>query len=110
MITSQKFKTKMPLKIDPQEQHAGLSGLFAAAVVSKGFCEMLLNDPEEGAEEGLSGKGFRTEPGRCITYRFDECQVAGRPGQASGSDFRAIESDKVAIAATFFSYGMTRRE
>jgi len=62
MITSQKFKTKMPLKIDPQEQHTGLSGLFAAAVVSKGFCEMLLNDPEEALRKGYLGRDFGLSP------------------------------------------------
>jgi hypothetical protein len=57
MITSRPF-TKMPLKMDPQESHAGLSGLFAAAVVSKGFCEMLLKDPEAALQQGYLGKRF----------------------------------------------------
>ena len=58
MITSRTFTTKVPLKMDPKEQHAGISSLFTAAVVSKGFCEMLLNDPEEALKQGYLGKGF----------------------------------------------------
>jgi hypothetical protein len=57
MITSRTF-TKMPLKIDPQDTHTGLSGLFAAAVVSQSFREMLLNDPEKALRQGYLGKGF----------------------------------------------------
>jgi hypothetical protein len=57
MITS-RFTTKIPLKIDPQDQHAGLSSLFAAAVVSQGFREMLLQDPERALAQGYLGKGF----------------------------------------------------
>ena len=57
MITSRMF-TKMPLKIDPQDTHSGLSGLFAAATVSKSFREMLLSDPEQALKQGYMGKGF----------------------------------------------------
>ncbi len=58
MISSRTFTTKMPLKIDPEDKHTGLSGLFAAAVVSKDFCRMLLNDPEQALQQGYLGKGF----------------------------------------------------
>ncbi len=58
MITSQMFTTKMPLKINPEDNHAGLSGLFAAATVSRGFREMLLKNPEEALRKGYLGKGF----------------------------------------------------
>ena len=58
MITSRLFNTKVPLKMDPEDSHSGLSGLFAAAVVSKGFCEMLLKDPERALRQGYLGKGF----------------------------------------------------
>ena len=57
MITSRTF-TKMPLKLDPEDQHAGLSGLFTAAVVSEGFRDMLLKDPEKALKQGYLGKGF----------------------------------------------------
>lgn len=58
MISSQTFTTKLPLKIDPKDPHAGLSSLFAAAVVSQGFRDMLLNDPEKALKQGYLGKGF----------------------------------------------------
>ncbi len=57
MITSGTF-TKIPLKMNPKENHAGLSGLFAAAVVSRGFRDLLLKDPERALREGYLGKGF----------------------------------------------------
>jgi hypothetical protein len=58
MITSQTFTTKLPLKIDPKEMHSGLSSLFAAAVVSRSFRDMLLSDPETALRQGYLGKGF----------------------------------------------------
>ncbi len=58
MITSRAFTTKVPLKINPEDQHTGLSGLFAAAVVSQSFREMLLSDPEQALKQGYLGKGF----------------------------------------------------
>lgn len=57
MITSRTY-TKMPLKIDPQDSHSGLSGLFAAATVSRSFRDMLLKDPEQALKQGYLGKGF----------------------------------------------------
>ncbi len=58
MITSQSFTTKLPLKIDPKESHTGLSSLFAAAVVSTSFRDMLLRDPEKALRQGYLGQGF----------------------------------------------------
>jgi hypothetical protein len=57
MFTSRTV-SKVPLKIDPQDTHAGLSGLFTAATVSKSFRDMLLNDPEKALKQGYLGKGF----------------------------------------------------
>ncbi len=57
MFTSRTY-TKMPLKIDPQDKHSGLSGLFAAAVVSQSFREKLLKDPEAALKQGYLGKDF----------------------------------------------------
>jgi hypothetical protein len=58
MITSRTFTTKLPLKINPEDHHSGLNSLFAAAVVSKSFREMLLRDPEQALKQGYLGKGF----------------------------------------------------
>ncbi len=57
MITPRTI-TKMPLKIDPEDTHSGLSGLFAAAVVSQSFRDMLLSDPEKALKQGYLGKTF----------------------------------------------------
>ena len=58
MISSNTFTTKLPLKIKPQDGHAGLSGVFAAAVVNQNFRETLLKDPERALRQGYLGKTF----------------------------------------------------
>ena len=58
MITSTTFATKLPLSVNTQAPHSGLSGVFAAAVVNQNFCEMLLNNPEEALKQGYLGKTF----------------------------------------------------
>jgi hypothetical protein len=50
--------TKTHLKMNPEDTHSGLSGLFAAATVSKSFRDMLLSDPERALKQGYLGKGF----------------------------------------------------
>jgi hypothetical protein len=37
---------------------AGLSGLFAAAVVSRSFCNLLLSNPARALEQGYMGRTF----------------------------------------------------
>ena len=39
-------------------QSPGLSRMFAAAVVNRQFCEMLLNDPREALQKGYLGEIF----------------------------------------------------
>ena len=58
MLTSTATLTQVPLQLDPASAHAGLSSLFAAAVVSKSFCTMLLSDPQEALRRGYMGKTF----------------------------------------------------
>jgi hypothetical protein len=58
MISSRTFTTKLPLKVNPKETHAGLSSLFAAAVVSSSFRDLLLRDPEKALKQGYLGKNF----------------------------------------------------
>jgi hypothetical protein len=58
MIETTAVLTKMPLAMNPGLAHAGISGLFAAAVVSQSFCKMLLSDPELALEQGYMGKSF----------------------------------------------------
>ena len=58
MIAPNTFTRTASLKLKPGEAHSGLSGLFAAAVVSKGFREQLLKDPEQALRQGYQGKRF----------------------------------------------------
>jgi hypothetical protein len=58
MLTSTATLTQVPLQLNPATAHAGLSSLFAAAVVSKSFCNMLLSHPEEALQRGYMGKTF----------------------------------------------------
>ena len=46
----------------PVATHAGLSGLFAAAVVSKSFCNLLLSAPQKALQQGYMGKTFALSP------------------------------------------------
>jgi len=58
MLTSSATLTNLPLTLNPQNMHAGLSSLFAAAVVSQSFCKMLLSKPEQALKQGYMGKPF----------------------------------------------------
>lgn len=62
MLTSTALKHSAPLTIDPANVHAGLSTLFAAAVVSRSFCQLLLSDPEQALRRGYMGKDFALSP------------------------------------------------
>ncbi len=58
MLTSSVTLTNLPLTMNPQNAHAGLSSLFTAAVVSQSFCKMLLSSPERALKQGYMGKPF----------------------------------------------------
>lgn len=59
MIASHTFtKTEMPLRLKPGSDHPGVSALFAAAVVSRSFCSLLLKDPEQALKQGYMGRRF----------------------------------------------------
>ena len=55
-------QTKVPLRMNPEDHHSGLSSLFAAAVVSESFRETLLSDPERALRQGYLGKSFGLSP------------------------------------------------
>ncbi len=59
MIASHTFtKTEMPLKMRPGNNHPGVSAVFAAAVVSQNFRDLLLKDPEKALRQGYLGRRF----------------------------------------------------
>ena len=58
MLTSSATLTRKPLTLNPQNSHAGLSSVFAAAVVSQSFCQLLLKQPEQALQQGYMGTQF----------------------------------------------------
>jgi len=44
--------------MDPAKTHAGISSVFAAAVVSRSFCQMLLSNPAQALRDGYMGRSF----------------------------------------------------
>ena len=58
MLKSYSVLTQVPLTLDPTRTHAGVSNLFAAAVISRSFCSLLLNDPDRALQEGYMGQSF----------------------------------------------------
>ncbi len=63
MIASHTFtKTDLPLRLKPGTGHPGVSAVFAAAVVSRNFRDLLLKDPEQALKQGYMGKRFALSP------------------------------------------------
>ena len=62
MLTSSSLATQVPLTINPAGTHAGISSVFAAAVVSSSFCQTLLSDPGRALAQGYMGKSFDLSP------------------------------------------------
>ena len=59
MITSTMFKEDLHYKSGlPQQNHTGLTGVLAAAVVNRNFRETLLRNPKTALGQGYLGKGF----------------------------------------------------
>jgi hypothetical protein len=59
MLTSSTTLTDRALTLNPQNTHGGLSSVFAAAVVSQSFCQLLLSHPEQALRQGYMGKQFQ---------------------------------------------------
>ena len=58
MLTTSSLVTQAPLTMNPSSMHAGISNVFAAAVVSRSFCQMLLSNPEQALSQGYMGNRF----------------------------------------------------
>lgn len=59
MITAPLVHSIPPMKIiEPSGNHAGLTRLFAAAIVSRQFRETLLRDPQAALRDGYLGTRF----------------------------------------------------
>ena len=62
MLNSHLVLTEVPLTLDPTSTHAGISNVFAAAVVSRPFCSMLLSNPDQALKQGYMGQAFGLSP------------------------------------------------
>ena len=62
MLRANAVLTQVPLTLDPTSSHAGISNVFAAAVVSRGFCSMLLSSPDQALKQGYMGQSFGLSP------------------------------------------------
>jgi hypothetical protein len=62
MLTSNSLITHATLTMNPSTTHAGISNVFAAAVVSRSFCQTLLSNPEQALRQGYMGKSFALSP------------------------------------------------
>jgi hypothetical protein len=62
MLTPTLLKKTGPLTMNPTSGHGGLNSLFAAAVVSSTFRELLLKDPEQALKQGYMGQEFSLSP------------------------------------------------
>jgi hypothetical protein len=62
MLKSHAVLTQAPLMLDPTSAHAGISNVFAAAVVSRSFCNMLLESPDQALKQGYMGQMFALSP------------------------------------------------
>jgi hypothetical protein len=58
MITLDVFAPAPTRSALPLVQTDGLNRLFAAAVVSPSFCQVLLNEPEQALANGFLGQAF----------------------------------------------------
>ena len=59
MIASAPYQTQVQIKVSSISASNGLTRVFAAAVVSRQFCKMLLQDPVAALQNGYLGEIFK---------------------------------------------------
>lgn len=59
MITHAPYPTQVQMKVSSISASNGLTRVFAAAVVSRQFCKMLLSDPITALQNGYLGETFK---------------------------------------------------
>lgn len=59
MLAPLTYQPQLQMKIAPIAASNGLSRVFAAAVVSRQFCQMLLQDPQTALQNGYLGESFK---------------------------------------------------
>jgi len=58
MITPITYQPALQVSVTPMSDTNGLSQVFAAAVVNRQFCELLLQDPHDALQKGYLGESF----------------------------------------------------
>ena len=59
MIAPLTYQSTLPMKLTSRSKvSSGISRVFAAAVVNKQFCSMLLQDPQIALQKGYLGETF----------------------------------------------------
>lgn len=53
------YQPSLQMNVRPVATSNGLSRIFAAAVVSRQFCQMLLHDPQHALQTGYLGETFK---------------------------------------------------
>jgi hypothetical protein len=75
MIAPLTFQNTLPMNITSTSTvSSGISRVFAAAVVNKQFCSMLLQDPQVALQKGYLGETFplsREERDLIVSIRAD---------------------------------------
>lgn len=59
MFSAITFETPLQMNVRPVTTSNELSRIFAAAVVSRQFCQMLLHDPHHALQTGYLGETFK---------------------------------------------------
>lgn len=59
MITHSTYQTQLQMASSSISTSSGLTRVFAAAVVSRQFCKMLLSDPVTALQNGYLGETFK---------------------------------------------------
>lgn len=58
MISTLAYQPQMKISMEPVSESTDLSRIFAAAVVNRQFCQMLLQDPHTALQKGYLGETF----------------------------------------------------
>jgi len=58
MISQLTYQPKIQISMTPVSESNGLSRIFAAAIVNRQFCQLLLQDPHNALQRGYLGETF----------------------------------------------------
>ena len=102
MLATQTYKIPVSLAFrDSLDNHLEICRLLAAAVVSPGFCQLLLTRPEQALEHGYQGESFLLdgqERTLVVSIRADSlADLARQIGRALGGQSRILAEHPVPV-------------